>query len=121
MVGLCSLSLLIVCYGCLSTISSNLHSNVHTGNFDSLRYKHLRLPNRGKISQNYVFTTQSRPYKRSLLKTGWEKEKMLVTSIFSFPHHVFYHFLNKLKIFSHFYFVNAFNMDRSKFCRLVKS
>ena len=31
-----------------------------------------------------------RPCIRSLLKTLWEKEKMLVTSIFSFSHNVFY-------------------------------
>ena len=30
------------------------------------------------------------PKKRKLLKTLWEKEKMLVTSIFSFSHNVFH-------------------------------
>ena len=40
------------------------------------------------------FTTQSRFLttlgKKCLLKTLWEKEKMLVTSIFSFSHNIFY-------------------------------
>ena len=39
------------------------------------------------------FTTQiptfNEPQKIDLLKTLWEKEKMLVTSIFSFSHNVF--------------------------------
>ena len=34
--------------------------------------------------------TVPRPSRSSLLKTLWEKEKMLVTSIFSFSHNVFY-------------------------------
>ena len=38
-------------------------------------------------------------------KTWWEKEKMLVTSIFSFSHHVFYPSQNKFQFFSHIYFV----------------
>ena len=42
---------------------------------------------------------------RSLLKTLWEKEKMLVTSIFSFSHNVFYPSLNKFQFFSYIYFV----------------
>ena len=42
---------------------------------------------------------------KSLLKTLWEKEKMLVTSIFSFSHNVFYPFQNKFQFFSHVYFV----------------
>ena len=33
-----------------------------------------------------------RPWETSLLKTLWEKEKLLVTSIFSFSHSVFYQF-----------------------------
>ena len=36
-----------------------------------------------------------RSWVKSLLKALWEKEKMLVTSIFSFSHHVFYSALNK--------------------------
>ena len=46
-----------------------------------------------------------RPCKRSLLKTLREKEKMLVTSIFSFSHNVFYSFQNRFQFFSHIYFV----------------
>ena len=40
-----------------------------------------------------------------LLKTLWEKEKMLVTSIFSFVHNVFYFCHNKFKFFINIYVV----------------
>ena len=46
-----------------------------------------------------------RPLKRSLLKTIWEKEKMLVTSIFSFSHNVFFQFQKEFLFLSHIYFV----------------
>ena len=39
------------------------------------------------------------PDKRKLLKTLWGKEKMLVTSIFSFSRNVFYSFHNKILSF----------------------
>ena len=40
-----------------------------------------------------------RPCINSLLKTSWEKEKLLVTSIFSFSHNVFYHStISKIKL-----------------------
>ena len=35
-------------------------------------------------------TTFDDTEEKEFLKTSWGKEKMLVTSIFSFPHHVFY-------------------------------
>ena len=38
----------------------------------------------------YTITTFNDPHTGSLLKTLWEKEKMLVTSIFSFSHNVFH-------------------------------
>ena len=52
-----------------------------------------------------------RVYSTSLLKTLWEKEKMLVTSIFSFPHSVFYSMKKKIIILATFNLssVNAFN------------
>ena len=54
--------------------------------------------------------------KRSLLKTLWEKEEMLVTSIFSFSHNVFYPSQNKFQFFSHIYLssANAFSLNQSK-------
>ena len=65
------------------------------------------------------FTTQSR-----LLTTLWEKERMLVTSIFSFSHNVFYpsqqRFLpyqrERNNLFSEFILssAHAFNLDQSK-------
>ena len=39
------------------------------------------------------------PSKRNLLKTLWEKEKMLVTSIFSFSHNAFYPSQNRIFVF----------------------
>ena len=45
------------------------------------------------------------PAEKSLLKTLWEKEKMLVTSIFSFTHNVFYPSQNKFQFFIYIYFV----------------
>ena len=56
----------------------------------------------------YPFTTQSRHLmtrERRLLKTFWEKEKMLVTSIFSFSQNVFHLSQNIIQILSHIYFV----------------
>ena len=46
-----------------------------------------------------------RPQEIGLLKTLWEKEKMLVTSIFSFSHNVFYSSRHKFQFLSHNYFV----------------
>ena len=46
-----------------------------------------------------------RPCIRSLLKTLWEKEKLLVVSISSFSNTVFYTFQNKFQVFSHIYCV----------------
>ena len=40
-----------------------------------------------------------------LLKTLWEKEKMLVTSIFSFSHNVFYPSTDEFKPLSHIWIV----------------
>ena len=59
----------------------------------------------------------------SLLKTLWEKEKLLVTSNFSFSHSVFcpienfLSFSSNLKLSS----ANSFSLERSKICRLGKS
>ena len=46
-----------------------------------------------------------RRQERRLLKTFWEKEKMLVTSISPFSQNVSYSFRNKFQVFSHIYFV----------------
>ena len=61
----------------------------------------------------------------SLLKTLWEKQKLLVTSNFSFSHSVFYlfrelsvlSFSTNLKLSSS----KSFNLDEAKICRLGKS
>ena len=49
----------------------------------------------------------------SYLKTLWEKEKLLVTTIFSFSHSAFYPYQNKFKMFSHVYEVawKCFQLD----------
>ena len=57
------------------------------------------------------------------LKTPWEKEKLLVTSNFSFSHSVF---LSILRSFCHFSLnlklssANSFRLDESNICRLGK-
>ena len=53
----------------------------------------------------HTIQTFKRPWKRRLLKTLWEKEKMLETSIFSFSPNVFYLSQNRFQILSHIYFV----------------
>ena len=55
-----------------------------------------------------------------LLKTLWEKEKLLVTSNFSFSHRVFYPFGELSAIFTNFKLSSAysFNLEESKICRL---
>ena len=62
-----------------------------------------------------------RPWETSFLKTLWEKEKMLVTSNFSFSHSVFYRWNNFLPFSSNFKLSSAksFNLEESKICRLV--
>ena len=45
------------------------------------------------------------PRERSILKTSWEKEKMLVTSIFSFSHNLFYPTKDRNRHFSNTAFV----------------
>ena len=53
----------------------------------------------------------------SLLKTLWEKEKLLVTSNFPFSHHVFYPFEDFTSIFFKFELssANSFSLEESKF------
>ena len=53
----------------------------------------------------HTITTFNNPHMRSLLKPLWEKEKMLVTSIFSFSHNAFYPSQNTFLFFSHIYYV----------------
>ena len=57
------------------------------------------------------------PQNRILLKTLWEQEKMLVTSIFSFSHNVSYPSQNKFQISAKFDLLsaNASNLDQSKY------
>ena len=55
--------------------------------------------------------------KESFSKTLWEKEKMLVTSIFSFSHNNFYPFQREFLYLSYIFNLSsasAFNLDQSK-------
>ena len=58
----------------------------------------------------------------SLMKTLWEKEKLLVTSNISFSHSVFYPH-GELSLFSsksELSSANSLDLEESKFCRLGK-
>ena len=61
--------------------------------------------------------------KKNPFKRLWKREKILVTSIFSFSHNVFYPSQNKFQLFSRIYFVvcNNFNLTILGICHLVKS
>ena len=53
----------------------------------------------------HTVPTFNDPIGRKLMKTFWEKEKMLVTSIFSISQNVFYPSQNKFQFFGQVYFV----------------
>ena len=53
----------------------------------------------------HEISTFNNPEKRKLLKTPLEKDKMLVTSIFSFSHNLFYSPHHKILFLSPIYFV----------------
>ena len=58
----------------------------------------------------------------SLLKTLWEKEKLLVTSNFSFSHNVFYPFGKRsAKLITFKIFTFKLSMKESKICHLGKA
>ena len=63
-----------------------------------------------------IIPTFKDPCKRKPLKTLWEKEKMLVTSIFSFSHNVYYSFHNKIKFLSQIFLssAHAFSLELSR-------
>ena len=57
------------------------------------------------VNLYHVTLTFKLPYRRRLWKTLWEKEKMLVTSIFSFSHIVFYSIKDRNPHFRNIQFV----------------
>ena len=61
------------------------------------------------------------PEKQAFLKTLWEKEKLLVTSNFSFSTVFSNHFDNFLPFNSNLNLssANSFSLEESKICRLV--
>ena len=60
-------------------MSQILHNNVHMDDNTSAV----------TLTLYHIIPSFSDPEKRDLLKTLWKKEKMLVSSIFSFFHNVF--------------------------------
>ena len=60
--------------------------------------------------------TFNAPEKKSFLKTLWEKQKMLVTSIFCFSHNVFYPSQKEFLFWSYIYLVicKYFQLDQSE-------
>ena len=63
-----------------------------------------------------------RPWERNLLKTLWEKEKIMVISIFSFSHDVFNPIMDRNYYFSNIKFVicKCFHLAKSKMLSFVK-
>ena len=59
------------------------------GNFQYDKYMYSYIPCLNTFPHNDTFWW---PLETSLLKTLWEKEKLLVTSNFSFSHSIFYQF-----------------------------
>ena len=58
-----------------------------------------------------------RPQERSILKTFWEMEKMLVTCIFSFSHNVFYHILYNCVFYHILYNCDSFSRVLMVVCK----
>ena len=58
-----------------------------------------------RLSRYHTILTFNDPQERGLLKTLLKKEKMLITSIFSFSHNVFYPIKDRNLHFSYNYFV----------------
>ena len=89
-------------YPCLSTVSftSTLRKNLSKP-LAAFPQNHLQY--NGLLTLYHTILTF--PLQRSLLNTLWEKDKMLVNSIFSFSHNVFYPSQNTFQSFSHVYFI----------------
>ena len=69
----------------------------------SLHQGHQHLGLFGKMLTLYLTKKKISTKGRRLLKIFWEKEKMLVTSIFSFSQHVFYNTTKKSILESHLF------------------
>ena len=101
------------------TTSDNPHKkSTHSSPFTSLRSNldlcssvHIQLlklflHKLNPLSTLYhIILTFNNPEKEVFGKKLWEKEKMLVTSIFSFSNNLFCSFKNKVLSLSHIYFV----------------
>ena len=69
--------------------------------FPSLTFVRLK----SALTHSHTMTPFDTSGKKRLFKTLWEKEKMLVTSIFSFSHHVFYPIKDRNHHICYIYFV----------------
>ena len=87
---------------------SSLQKQLYAERFEMLKrtpvsfLKTTKVPKVNPLPHNPYFW---RSQETSFYKTLWEKKKMLLTSIASFSHNVFYPSQNKFQIFCHFYFV----------------
>ena len=57
------------------------------------------------LTHSHTMTPFDTSGKEAFFKTGWEKEKMLVTSIFSFSHNIFYSITDRNYHLCYIYFV----------------
>ena len=77
----------------------------------------------GHLVHYQLFITQSRLLTTLRKKPLWEKEKMIVTSIFSFSHHAYYPSQKKkinFSVASIFLSANAFNLHQSEILSIGK-
>ena len=76
----------------------------------------LKILSYGKgLTLNHTIPSFNDLWRRRLLKTFWEKEKMLVTSIFSFFQNVFYSSKSKFQFLSQIMSsASTMNLDHSK-------
>ena len=71
-----------------------------------------------KLTLYHIIKTFNAPDEKSLLKTLWEKEKMLVTSIFSF-FHIFNPMKDEFCVSSNIVICQCFTYQQFKFCGLT--
>ena len=83
----------------------NLDQSINLSSGKGLKYFSFRKMSNVKALY-HTMSTFDGPEKDRLLKTLWEKEKMLVTSIFFFSHNVFYASQDKFQLLRNIYFAN---------------
>ena len=86
-------------------LTSMLATRYHYIEVSKMSGTQSKFYNNHPLALYYTILTFNNPQQRSLSKKLWEKEKMLVTSIFAFSHKIFYSSQNRFQIFSQVYFV----------------